>query len=67
MESVIAYPKNAEQLATIKAFMKALKISFEIDKSPYRQEFVSKIKEAEKRGKYKDVDVNDIWGSLNLK
>ena len=35
MKSVISHPKNSEQLAAIKAFMKALKIDFEIDKSPY--------------------------------
>ena len=60
MESIIAHPKNSEQLAAVKAFMKALKISFEVDKSPYSREFVAKKKQAEKKGDYKDVNPNDV-------
>lgn len=36
-------------------------------KSPYNPEFVAKIKKAEKRGNYIEVNPNDIWGSLGLK
>lgn len=35
--------------------------------SPYNPEFVAKIKKAEKRGNYIEVNPNDIWGSLGLK
>jgi hypothetical protein len=38
-----------------------------VEKSPYDPAFVAMVKKAEKRGNYKDVDPNDIWGSLNLK
>jgi hypothetical protein len=37
------------------------------EKIPYNPEFVKKIKKAEKRGDYIEVDTNDIWGSLGLK
>jgi hypothetical protein len=30
-------------------------------------DFVAMVKEAKKRGNYKEIDPNDIWGSLNLK
>jgi len=36
-------------------------------KSTYDPEFVAKIKQAEKRGSYVEVDPNDVWGSLGLK
>lgn len=38
-----------------------------IEESPYNPEFVKKIIEAEKRGNYKTIDPNDVWGSLGLK
>jgi hypothetical protein len=37
------------------------------DRSPYNPEFVKKIKAAEKRGSYKEINPNDVWGSLGLK
>jgi hypothetical protein len=37
------------------------------EKSPYNPEFVEKILEAEKRGNYKTIDPDDVWGSLGLK
>ena len=37
------------------------------DKSPYNPEFVKKNKAAEKRGSYKEINPNDVWGSLGLK
>jgi hypothetical protein len=33
----------------------------------YNPEFVKMIKDAEKRGNFKTIDPNDIWGSLGLK
>jgi len=65
METLIVHPENKEQLAAIKAFMKALKISFEEDKSksPYNAEFVAKIKESReqiKNGETRVVNIDDL-------
>lgn len=69
METLIVHPENKEQLAAIKAFMKALKINFEkkLEESPYNPEFVAMIKKAEKNPSYKTVDPNNLWESLQLK
>ncbi|NGY35916.1 hypothetical protein FQU23_000120 [Flavobacterium sp. XN-5] len=37
------------------------------EESPYNPEFIEKILETEKRGNYKTIDPNYIWGSLGLK
>lgn len=37
------------------------------EKSPYKPEFVAKIKRAEKRSEYTEVDTKNVWGSLGLK
>lgn len=37
------------------------------EESPYNLEFVEKILKAEKRGNYKTIDPDDVWGSLGLK
>jgi len=63
METLIVHPGNKEQLAAIKAFMKALKISFE-EKSTYDPEFVAMIKQGEedlKAGKGVVVDIDNLW------
>ena len=53
----IARPKSQEQVNALKAFMKALKIKFDITESDaYDPEFVSKIeqsKEQYRNGEYK--------------
>jgi nitrate reductase assembly molybdenum cofactor insertion protein NarJ len=67
METLIMHPKNKEQLLALKAIAKALKIAVETQKSPYNPDFVAMVKDAEKRGNYKTIDVADIWGSLNSK
>lgn len=67
METLIMYPENKEQLLALKAIAKALKVSFETKKGPYYPDFVAMIKDAEKRGNYKTIDPDDVWGSLNLK
>ncbi|WP_304062777.1 DUF2683 family protein [Pedobacter glucosidilyticus] len=69
METLIVHPENKEQLAAIKAFMKALKINFEkkSEESPYNPDFVDMIKRAEKSSSYKTVDPNNLWESLQLK
>jgi len=65
MTTLIMHPENKEQLTALKALAKALKIS--VETSPYNPEFVAMVKKAEKNGNYKEVDPNDVWGSLNLK
>jgi hypothetical protein len=67
METLIMHPESKEQLLALKAIAKALKVSFETKKSPYDPDFVAMIKDAEKRGNYKTIDPDDVWGSLNLK
>jgi hypothetical protein len=61
---IIAYTEDASQIEAVKAFMKALKIKFEISKDkPYNPEFVAKIKKSEddfKKGKFKTVKVEDL-------
>ncbi|MDR6783348.1 hypothetical protein ABIE26_000164 [Pedobacter africanus] len=65
METLIVQPKTKEQLAAIKAFMKALKIDFKSEKSPYDPEFVAKvlpgIKAREAGEKGVRVDIDDLW------
>jgi hypothetical protein len=65
MESLIVHPKNQKQLIAIKAFLKALDVSFKKEpSSPYNPEFVAKIKRGEKAskaGKGVKVDVENLW------
>ena len=68
METLIVHPENKEQLSAVKAFLKALKISFEKKElENYNPEFVKMILDAKKRGNYTTIDPKDIWGSLGLK
>ena len=66
--NIKAYPKDNTQIDAIKAFMKALKIKFEVSKeSPYNQEFVDKIHQGEKDfakgfGEKITIDeLNSLW------
>ena len=64
METLLVYPDSKEKLDTIKAFMKALKISFEEAKTPYDSEFVEKILEGDKdiiAGRTKKITPDDVW------
>jgi hypothetical protein len=67
METLIVQPKNKEQLAALKAFMKALKVDFKIEKSTkssYSPEFVAKMKKSEediKAGRTTKIEPADIW------
>jgi hypothetical protein len=64
MEILIAHPENKEKLAALKAFMKALKIKFEEEKSDYKPEFLEKIKRSEddfENGRYKTIKTEDLW------
>jgi hypothetical protein len=63
METLIVHPDNKEQLAALKAFMTAFKISFEVKKSTYNPEFVAKIQESReqvKRGETRVVNIADL-------
>lgn len=64
METLIVHPDNKKQLAALKAFMKAFKISFEEKKSTYNPEFVAMINKGDedlKAGKGVKVDVDNLW------
>ncbi|HVW13399.1 MAG TPA: DUF2683 family protein [Mucilaginibacter sp.] len=64
METVIAKPANKEQLAALKAVMKALKVDFITEKSPYDPEFLAKVERAEeqiKSGKYRKITPSEVW------
>ncbi len=67
---IIAHPETTEQLKAIKAFMKALKIKFEISKeSPYNPEFVAKIEKSRKdfeNGNFTRVEKSDLQNFLGL-
>ena len=62
----IAHPANNEQITALEAFMKALKIKFEVSKteSDYNPEFVAKIENSRKQaleGKVVKIELDDIW------
>lgn len=65
MESITIHPQNRDQINTVKAFLKALKIPFqENTDSPYNPGFVSKIKKSEasvKAGKTHKIPLDEIW------
>ena len=63
--NITAYTDDAAQIEAIKAFMKALKIKFELtkDQSPYNPEFVEKIKQGDedlKNGKGRTVSLEEL-------
>ncbi|MFI5137270.1 MAG: DUF2683 family protein [Sphingobacteriales bacterium] len=63
----IAHPANTEEINALKAFVKALKIKFEITttEKPYDQEFVNKILQGDedfKAGKGKKITVDELNG-----
>ncbi len=73
MESIIitAYTNDEKQIDALKAFMKALKIKFEIKKedNPYNPEFVEKIEESlnqAKEGKVMRIKKENLKTFLDL-
>ncbi|GAB1415851.1 hypothetical protein MASR2M117_12570 [Paludibacter sp.] len=63
--NITAYTNDASQIEAIKAFMKALKIKFELsnEKSPYNPEFVEKIRKGDedmKKGKGRKVTLEEL-------
>lgn len=64
MKTLIVTPDSNEKLEAIKAFMKALKISFVENKSAYDPEFVDKIKKGDEdidSGRTKRISLDDVW------
>jgi hypothetical protein len=63
----IAHPETQEQINALKAFVKALKIKFEIMEKPYDPEFVNMVMEADdeiKKGKGIKVtssEFDELW------
>lgn len=57
--------KDKEQLRTIKAFLKALKIPFEVSQeSPYDPKFIVRIRKSESEagpGTVKAIETEDPW------
>ena len=51
----IVHPATSEQESALKAFVKALKIKFEVAESPYNPVFVDKIKKSRKEIEQGDV------------
>jgi hypothetical protein len=69
METLTIHPENSDQLEAVKAVLKALKIPFERQESPYDNEFVKKILDAEKDRPdatvlNNDDDINNYFNSL---
>ncbi len=66
----IAHPENAEQVNALKAFVKALKIKFEIpNERPYNEDFINKIKKSReeiKEGNFKKINKEDLQNFLGL-
>lgn len=66
----IAHPKTAEQVNALKAFMKALKIKFEVsNEKGYDPDFVAKIEESRQqyqKGEFVSVEKKDIKSFLGL-
>ncbi len=69
-DTIIVHPESDDKFEALKAFMKALKIKFEVTKEkPYNPEFVSKIaksKQEFKDGKYTRVKKEDLQNFLGL-
>ncbi len=67
METLIIHPENKEQLMAVKAFLKALKISFDRKESVdggYSKEFSDKILQGRKdieSGKGVKLAAEDLW------
>ncbi len=69
-EIFIAHPQTTEQVNALTAFMKALKIKFEITKDEsYNPEFVEKLLESQKQaraGKVIRIKKEDLKETLGL-
>lgn len=71
--SLIAHTKDENQIEVIKAFMKALKIKFELkiekDSNPmYSKKFLARLNKAEeerKEGKLIPINPENIWEAIS--
>jgi hypothetical protein len=71
METFIIRPQSIEKVQALKAFLKALKLDFEVKKeetehhpTPYNPEFVAQIlqgREDRKNGNTTKITLDDIW------
>lgn len=67
METLIFQPESQEQLKALKAFAKALKISFKTEERPYDPEFIAKIKKSREdfeagKGRVMTIDeLDSLW------
>ena len=65
--TIIAHPTTSEQVTALKAFVKALKIKFEVktkDEKTYDPEFVQMISQGDKdfeNGNFKVIKTEDLW------
>jgi len=69
--NITAYTDDSSQIEAIKAFMKALKIKFEVSKgeSPYNSEFAQKVLESRQQaqsGKVTRIKTEDLETFLDL-
>jgi hypothetical protein len=68
--NITVHPQDDSQIEAVKAFMKALKIKFEISKEkPYNPKFVAKIEKSKqefKEGKSTRVKKEDLQSFLGL-
>jgi hypothetical protein len=63
----IQVKENSTQAKSFIEYAKTLPFVKVEEKSPYDPKFVKKIKAAEKRGNFTEIDVNNVWESLGLK
>ncbi len=67
----IAHPENKEQVNALKAFVKALKIKFEVASvKEYNPNFVAKIQKSKKEiegGKFTRIEKEDLQQFLGMK
>jgi len=65
--TIIAHPTTSEQVTALKAFVKALKIKFEVktkDEKAYDAAFVEMISQGDKdfeNGNFKVIKTEDLW------
>ena len=65
--TIIAHPTTSEQMEALKAFVKALKIKFEIlnpEEKGYDPEFVEMVLQGDKEfenGNFKIIKTEDLW------
>ena len=65
--TIVTHPTTSEQVEAIKAFVKALKIKFEVkpqEEKPYDPAFVEMVLQGDKdfeNGNFKVIKTEDLW------